>query len=111
MPGNRIVILGMVGVPANYGGFETLAENLVQYHAAMSLPDALTVYCSSKSYPTKSSAYLSARLKYVPLNANGAQSIPYDIVSVFSAVWNRSDVILLMWIARCSLRWLSSRSD
>jgi hypothetical protein len=32
----------------------------------------------------------------VPLNANGAQSISYDIVSLFSAIWNRGDVILLL---------------
>ena len=94
-----ISIIGTVGVPANYGGFETLAENLVKFHDAASLKSSLTVYCSSKSYPSKESTYLSARLKYVPLNANGAQSIPYDIVSLFSAVWNRSDVILLLGVS------------
>jgi glycosyltransferase involved in cell wall biosynthesis len=88
-----------VGVPANYGGFETLAENLVKYHAENSLPDAITVYCSSKSYPEKTPIFLSAQLKYVPLNANGAQSIPYDIISLLSAVWNRSDVILLLGVS------------
>ena len=94
-----ISIIGTVGVPANYGGFETLAENLVKFHDAASLKSSLTVYCSSKSYPSKESTYLSARLKYVPLNANGAQSIPYDIVSLFSAVWNRSDVILVLGVS------------
>lgn len=95
----QIAIIGTVGVPANYGGFETLAENLVKYHDAVSLPDSLTVYCSGKSYPSRDSSFLSARLRYVPLNANGAQSIPYDIVSLFSAVWNRSDVILLLGVS------------
>ncbi len=95
----NIAILGTVGVPANYGGFETLAENLVRYHDVNSLPESLTVYCSSKSYPEKTPAYLSAQLKYVPLNANGAQSIPYDIVNLFSAIWNRSDVILLLGVS------------
>jgi glycosyltransferase involved in cell wall biosynthesis len=99
MKGNRIAIIGTVGVPANYGGFETLAENLIKYHDAYSLPDSITVYCSSKSYPSKSPTYLSAQLKYVPLNANGAQSILYDIVSLFSAVWNRNDVILLLGVS------------
>lgn len=93
-----IAILGTVGVPANYGGFETLAENLVRYHDAASLPGSLTVYCSSRSYPSRERSFLSAHLKYVPLNANGAQSILYDIVSLFSAVWNRSDVILLLGV-------------
>lgn len=99
MISKRIAILGTVGVPANYGGFETLAENLVKYHDESSLPDPITVYCSSKSYPSKEGTYLSARLKYVPLNANGAQSILYDVVSLISAVWHRSDVILLLGVS------------
>ena len=99
MKKNRIAIIGTVGVPANYGGFETLAENLVKYHDASSLPDPITVYCSSKSYPYKTPSYLSAQLRYVPLNANGAQSILYDIVSLFSAVWNRSEVILVLGVS------------
>lgn len=94
-----IAIIGTVGVPANYGGFETLAENLVKYHDSLSLSVLITVYCSSKTYPEKNPTYLSAQLKYIPLNANGAQSIPYDIWSLFSAVWNRNDVILLLGVS------------
>lgn len=96
---NNIAIIGTVGVPANYGGFETLAENLAKYHDVASLPDQLTVYCSSKSYPTRVRSFFSAQLKYVPLHANGTQSIPYDIVSLFSAVLNHSDVILLLGVS------------
>lgn len=96
---NTIAIIGTVGVPANYGGFETLAENLVKYHDAVALPDSLTVYCSSKNYPLREPNFLSAHLKYVSLDANGAQSIPYDIVSLASAVWHRSDVILLLGVS------------
>jgi len=99
MKDQNIAILGTVGVPANYGGFETLAENLVKYHDVASLPDSVTVYCSSKNYPSKEASYLSAQLKYVPLHANGVQSILYDIFSLFSAVWNRSDVILLLGVS------------
>jgi glycosyltransferase involved in cell wall biosynthesis len=95
----KIAIIGTVGIPANYGGFETLAENLVHFHQASSLTDLLTVYCSSKCYPTKASSYLSAQLKYVPLNANGVQSIVYDLVSLVSAVWNRNNVILLLGVS------------
>ena len=37
--------------------------------------------------------YLFAQLSYVPLNANGAQMhFLYDIASLFSVVWNSSDV-------------------
>jgi hypothetical protein len=54
MPNKNIAIVGTVGVPANYGGFETLAENLIKYHDAASLPDPITVYCSSISGPSNS---------------------------------------------------------
>lgn len=99
MKDRKFSILGVVGVPANYGGFETLTENLVSYHDNKSLKCSLTVYCSSKSYPSKEATYLSAQLKYVPLNPNGVQSILYDIVSLFSAIWNRSDTILLLGVS------------
>lgn len=95
----KISILGTVGVPANYGGFETLAENLVKYHHDESLPVLLTVYCSSKSYPARAPVFLSARLAYVPLNANGAQSIIYDMVSLGLAVLRRTEVILLLGVS------------
>jgi glycosyltransferase involved in cell wall biosynthesis len=99
MRGSIVSIVGTVGLPANYGGFETLVENLVNYHNDLSLSASITVYCSSKSYPFKTQSFLSAQLKYLPLNANGPQSIAYDIVSLFSAVWNRSDVILLLGVS------------
>jgi glycosyltransferase involved in cell wall biosynthesis len=95
----KIAILGTVGVPANYGGFETLVENLVKYHHNTSLSHELTVYCSSKNYPEKRPTFLSAQLRYVPLNANGVQSVLYDIVSLLLAGWNRSGVILLLGVS------------
>lgn len=94
-----IVILGTVGVPANYGGFETLAENLVRYHQANDLPVKLEVYCSAKSYPEKLGSYLGAKLRYINLNANGVSSVLYDIVSLFSAVRKGADVILLLGVS------------
>jgi len=98
MPKQRIAIIGTVGLPANYGGFETLVENLVSYHHTHGLSCDITVYCSSKSYVEKKPSFLSARLKYIPFSANGAQSIVYDWVSLLSAMW-RSDVILLLGVS------------
>jgi len=95
----KVAIVGAVGVPANYGGFETLAENLVRYHHAHALPDRLTVYCSSRAYPARESSFLSARLRYIPLNANGAQSILYDVWSLVSAVRHHNDVLLLLGVS------------
>jgi glycosyltransferase involved in cell wall biosynthesis len=99
MRANCISVIGAVGVPANYGGFETLVENLARFNENNSTPSNLTIYCSSKAYPEKKSKYHSSRLRYIPLNANGPQSIPYDVLSIISAIWHRSDVILLLGVS------------
>lgn len=99
MPREKLSILGTVGVPGNYGGFETLAENLVRYHAEFKFDTHLAVYCSRASYPEQPSKFLYADLCYISLNANGPQSIPYDILSLLSAVRRKSDVILLLGVS------------
>ncbi len=93
----RIAIIGTVGLPANYGGFETLTEHLVN-----DLGDTydLTVYCSGKKYKKheRRDSYQGAKLKYIPLKANGIQSIPYDSLSILSAVF-KNDVLLILGVA------------
>ena len=93
----RVAVIGTVGVPANYGGFESLVENLVGDQSS-SLVD-YTVFCSSKAYKTKLDKYKNANLKYIALNANGIQSIPYDIISLFNAI--KYDVVLVLGVSGC----------
>jgi len=60
----------------------------------------MTVYCSGKQYPepTRPSHYRGARLKYIPLKANGVQSIPYDTWSILHALFY-ADVLLILGVA------------
>lgn len=95
----RVAVVGTVGVPANYGGFETLVENLARYHDRTDAPEELVVYCSSKSYEARPDRYLRAKLRYLPLQANGAQSMPYDIWSMLSAVRGGADVVLVLGVS------------
>lgn len=95
----KISIVGTVGVPANYGGFETLVENLVRYHDARVSKVNLTVYCSALNYSYRPSSYLSAKLRYIRLHANGISSVAYDIFSLLFAILHRSDVILLLGVS------------
>jgi glycosyltransferase involved in cell wall biosynthesis len=95
----KIAIIGTVGLPAKYGGFETLTEYLTK-HLGDSLD--LTVFCSSKSYNKKLQAYNNARLIYIPLNANGVQSIFYDIVSMFKAL-RFADTFLILGVSGCTV--------
>jgi glycosyltransferase involved in cell wall biosynthesis len=94
-----IAILGTVGVPANYGGFETLAENLVDYHASSADRYALSIYCSAKAFPDHPKRHGTAQLRYIRLDANGAQSIPYDTLSLLDAVRRGDDRLLLLGVS------------
>ena len=92
----NIKIIGTVGVPACYGGFETLVENLLDEKDEKNV----TVYCSSKSYKEQPNTYKNANLKYIPLNANGVQSIPYDIWSLLHAtITSKADNILILGVS------------
>jgi len=89
-----LAIVGTVGVPANYGGFETLVENLLDEADA-----PVQVYCSGKHYSNKLHTYKNAHLKYVNLAANGPQSILYDVVSIFRAVRSGATVLLVLGVS------------
>ncbi|HAY3563266.1 TPA: glycosyltransferase family 1 protein [Elizabethkingia meningoseptica] len=93
----KIAIIGTVGLPAKYGGFETLASHLVE---ELSDQYDFTVYCSAKKYSKKErlNYWKGAKLKYIPLDANGIQSIPYDTLSIFHALFT-SDVLLILGVA------------
>lgn len=93
----RVAIIGTQGVPANYGGFESLVENMIGENCSPNI--MYTVFCSSKDMP-KIRVYKGARLKYVPLHANGVWSIPYDIVSMVRSM-KGYDVILILGVSGC----------
>jgi len=91
----KVAIIGTVGIPANYGGFETLTEQLVRI---LNKDVDFTVYCSSKAYKKQQKQYLNARLKYIPLSANGVSSIFYDMISILNSLLF-ADVILILGVS------------
>lgn len=93
----NVSIIGTVGVPANYGGFETLVENIIGENASENVE--YTVFCSSKNYTSKQLVYKNAHLKYLPFEANGIQSVVYDILSLIKA--SSSDTILILGVSGC----------
>lgn len=95
----RVSIVGCVGLPAQYGGFETLAANIVAYRQNHDLACDVTVYCSTKAYSARPERFAGARLRYVPLNANGAASVLYDIWSILDAIVRGERVILILGVS------------
>jgi glycosyltransferase involved in cell wall biosynthesis len=92
----KLAIIGSVGVPAKYGGFETLAEFLSLHLGKVF---KTTIYCSGKAYKKeKVKSYNKCKLVYIPLEANGMQSIPYDVLSIIHAFFT-CNILLVLGVA------------
>ncbi|MDR1369433.1 MAG: DUF1972 domain-containing protein [Dysgonamonadaceae bacterium] len=93
-PKLKVHFVGTHGVPARYGGFETLADFLSQY---LSDKMDLTVYCSGKAYKKEErlEKYYNASLYYIPIAANGFKGIFYDMISLFRA-FGKADVVVFL---------------
>jgi len=92
----KIALIGTAGIPARYGGFETLANQLVN---ELNEQVKFKVYCSSEVYDKydRYDTFLNTELVYLPLSANGWQSIPYDIISILDAI-RSCDVLLILGV-------------
>jgi len=88
-----IHIIGIVGVPGNYGGFETLADNLL--NSAVLQRQGITVYCEGDVASAQKGVYKGARLRAVGWRANGWQSIFHDSVGLWWASMTGGIILVL----------------
>lgn len=95
-----IHVIGIVGIPASYGGFESLVENLTKFNEVLDGCE-YTVYCSSYNSKEKLKYYNNARLKYIPVKANGICSIFYDTAALLSSLREKPDTILILGVSGC----------
>ena len=88
--GWRIAILGTRGIPANYGGFETFAEEISTRLAARG--HAVTVYCRER--PVEAT-YRGVHLRYLPtVRQKYLDTIAHTFVSTLDLLAHRVDVAL-----------------
>lgn len=82
-----VPVVGTVGVPARYGGFETLAEQLCAYFPAPEIQ--LAIYCEKEAYSDaeRDGDFRGHRRIFVPLRANGISSLFYDAWSLLHATF------------------------
>jgi glycosyltransferase involved in cell wall biosynthesis len=86
----RIALLGTRGIPANYGGFETFAEELSV--RLVERGHHVTVYCREKSPLTE---YRGVKLRYLPtIRHKYLETIAHTGVSTLDVLLQRFDVLL-----------------
>lgn len=102
----RIAILGSRGIPAEFGGFETFAEQLAV--RLVNMGHSVTVYCEhSQSYTH--STYRGVELRYVStVELAGLRSIWFDSICILKTLRGYDAVYMLGYHAAFAfaLPWL-----
>ena len=97
MKKKQIAVIGTVGLPAKYIGFETLAAHLVQNLGG---EWDFTVYCSAKQFSKaeRVKTHNGAKLIYLPFQADGIQGVFYDMIGIMHALFY-ADVLLILGVS------------
>jgi glycosyltransferase involved in cell wall biosynthesis len=98
----RIALLGTRGIPAQYGGFETFAEELSVRLAARG--HSVTVYCRSRH---ESSEYRGVRLRSLPaIRHKYFETVAHTGLSTLDLLLHRYDAVLYCNAANAIFTWL-----
>jgi len=90
IPHVRIALIGTRGIPANYGGFETFAEEISTRLAARG--HQVTVYCRERY---RDPTYRGVRLQYLPtIRHKYLDTIAHTFFSTLHLLTHRQDVAL-----------------
>jgi glycosyltransferase involved in cell wall biosynthesis len=89
----KLAIIGTDGLPARYGGFETFAMEVSPRIVKMG--HEVLVVGSSIGRSAGETPPAGVRIRNLPLRANGAASIPFDIASFATVCWWADAVLLL----------------
>lgn len=92
MAKKKVALIGTNGIPAQYGGIETLAEYLAR---DLSEDYELYCYCSKTPKEKQLETYRNTKLIYLPLKANGWQSIFYDGWSILRSLCKHDVLVVL----------------
>jgi len=90
----RIAILGTRGIPANYGGFETFAEELSQ--RLVGRGHEVTVYCRSHHVDRALKEFKGVHLKVLPtIRHKYLDTVVHTFLSALNAFTKRFDAVLI----------------
>jgi len=89
----KLAILGIRGIPANYGGFETFAEELAT--RLVTRGHQVTVYCRPRYVPKTLTTYKGVRLRSVPtLSHKYLDTVVHTMLSSVHATGSGYDAVL-----------------
>jgi glycosyltransferase involved in cell wall biosynthesis len=98
----RIALLGTRGIPANYGGFETFAEELSR--RLVDRGHQVTVYCRNRHSSRK---YLGVDLRYLPtIRHKYLDTLSHTFFSTLHLLFHRCDVALYCNAANAIFTWM-----
>lgn len=101
----RLAIMGTRGIPANYGGFETFAEELSARLVARG--HQVTVYGRSHYVDRRLREHRGARLVVLPsLRAKYLDTVVHAALSVVHGAFRRYDAVLMCNSANAFACWL-----
>ncbi|MFH1572457.1 MAG: DUF1972 domain-containing protein [Acidobacteriota bacterium] len=101
----KIAILGTRGIPANYGGFETFAQECAIRLAARG--HRVTVYCRSHHVSKGMDSFQGARLVVLPtLRWKYTDTVVHTFLSVLHAIPRRYDAVLVCNAANAVMAWI-----
>ncbi len=92
----KIAMLGARGIPANYGGFDTLVEEL-SVRLVNTYGFDVTVYCRSNYYQKRQECYLNVKCDYISVwRVKGLESLLHTFLSALRAVTKRFDIMFIV---------------
>jgi glycosyltransferase involved in cell wall biosynthesis len=94
----KIAILGSRGIPGNYGGFETFAENLSTLLSKRE--HELTVYCCSAYSNSQESNYNGVMRVILPtVKKKSLEKLIYNLLSLIHVSFTKNEIILMLGVS------------
>lgn len=93
---SNIAFIGAVGVPNVYGGFEIFLEACGP--GFVELFNKVFITCDKSRYSDRMTMWRGVHRVFIPIKANGAQSIIHDLFAFFAVFW-RVDAIVVLGVS------------
>lgn len=92
----EVAIIGIQGLPARYGGYETQVENMIGENQSADVH--YTIFNSAKDQKEHYDEYKGAVMKYIGIGSHGPWSIPYYTLCYLKS-FRKFDTILQLGLA------------